>query len=121
MNASRGVGLMPRMKPLLLLLCLMASPSAFAGYLGIDYTEKGGKIVLTKIDRKSPAEYFGLKVGDVILTDMTPDAFIASIKKAKPGTIVTFRARSQGFESTYHIPLSAGPGAPFAKDIMQAD
>jgi len=104
-----------------ILCCLLLSPSAFAGYLGIDYTEKGGKVVLTKIDKRSPAEYYQLKVGDIILSGMSPDAFIASIKRAAPGTILSFRVRSRNREETVHIPVSAGPGAPFAKDIMQAD
>lgn len=92
-----------------------------AGYLGIDYTEKDGRVVLTKIDKKSPAEYYGLQVGDVIISDLSPDEFIASIKQAPAGYILTFRVKSKYGVETLHIPLSAGPGAPFAKDIMQAD
>ena len=105
----------------LLLLSLLVAPCAFAGYLGIDYTERSGKVVLTKIDKNSPAEYYGLKVGDIILTDMTPDAFIASIKNPQPGRILPFRVKNSAGVETVHIPLSAGPGAPFLKGIMQAD
>jgi len=108
------------MKKILPLLLLVATP-AFAAYLGIDYTERNGKVVLTKIDRKSPAEFYGLKVGDTILSGMTPDAFIASIKKAKPGSILSFRVKTKTGEETAHLPVSAGPGAPFAKDLIQAD
>jgi predicted metalloprotease with PDZ domain len=108
------------MKPLLL-LSLLVAPCAFAGYLGIDYTERGEKVVLTKIDKRSPAEYYGLKAGDIILTDMTPDEFIASIKKAQSGQILSFRVKNSAGVETVHIPLSAGPGAPFLKGIMQAD
>ncbi len=104
-----------------LLLFLLASSSVFAGYLGIDYTEKGGKVVLTKIDRKSPAECYGLKVGDVIESGLSPDAFIASVKRARPGTILSFKVRTRTGKETVHIPVSAGPGAPFATDIIQAD
>ena len=104
-----------------LLLFLLLPTCGFAGYLGIDYTEKNGKVVLTKIDKKSPAEFYGLKVGDTILSGLKPDAFIASVKSAKPGTILTFRVKTKTGEETAHIPVSAGPGAPFAKDIMQAD
>jgi predicted metalloprotease with PDZ domain len=104
-----------------LLLFLLASSPAFAGYLGIDYTEKGGKVVLTKIDRKSPAEYYGLKVGDIVVSGMSPDAFIASIKRAKPGTILSFQVRTKTGQETVHIPVSAGPGAPFARNVIQAD
>ncbi len=104
-----------------LILFLFAASSAFAGYLGIDYTEKAGKVVLTKIDRNSPAEFYHLKVGDIVVSGMSPDAFIASIKRAKPGTILSFQVRTRTGQETVHIPVSAGPGAPFAKDIIQAD
>ena len=105
----------------LLLLFLLVAPCTFAGYLGIDYTERGGRVVLTKIDKNSPAEYYGLKVGDIIITNMTPDEFIASIKKAQPGQILPFRVKNSAGVETVHIPLSKGPGAPFLKGIMQAD
>ena len=110
----------PPMKTCLLLFLLASSP-AFAGYLGIDYTEKRGKVVLTKIDRKSPAEFYGLKVGDIVESGLSPDKFIASIKKARPGTILSFQVRTRTGKETVHIPVSAGPGAPFATDIVQAD
>ncbi len=100
-----------------------APDSTKTGYLGIDYVEKDGNILITKVDKRSPAEFYGLKVGDVIICNQQqkPDALISEIRKMKSGDITNFQVRRKGEDSPFHIPLSSGPAAKFPKTIMQAD
>lgn len=113
------------MKLALLFICLLwPLLEARGGYLGIDYVEKDGNILLTKVDKKSPADVYGLKPGDTILCmGVEPDAFIASIRTGEPGTILTFLLLPKGETErmTLHIPLTSGPGDKVRDDVIQAD
>jgi S1-C subfamily serine protease len=109
---------------IVLLLALWPWQEARSGYLGIDYVEKGGNIVLTKVDKGSPAAVYGLKPGDTILLMGQPaDEFIAGIRAAPPGTIVTFLVLEKDAKErmTLHVPLNSGPGDKVRDDVMQAD
>jgi hypothetical protein len=83
---------------------------AFCGFLGIDYTEKKGAIVLTEIIGISPAADAGLKTGDVLMgyngdkiTD--PDALIKTIRQLPANSICKFKVLRQGEVMDFTITL----------------
>lgn len=113
------------MRFFVLIICLLWPwQEARCGYLGIDYVERGGNILLTKVDKGSPAAVYGLRPGDTILcTGQTPDKFIAGIRSAPPGTIISIIVVAKGGKEriTHHVPLTSGPGDKVRDDVMQAD
>jgi serine protease Do len=71
------------------------------GWLGVSVGESDGKVEITAIDPKSPAELAKLKVGDVILkiekVDITSGPTLSTeVRTRKPGTDVTVRIEREG-------------------------
>jgi serine protease Do len=71
------------------------------GWLGVSVGESDGKVEITSIDPKSPAELAKLQVGDVILkidkVDITSGPTLSTeVRKRKPGTDVTVRIEREG-------------------------
>jgi S1-C subfamily serine protease len=76
------------------------------------------------VDKGSPAAVYGLKPGDTILLMGQPaDEFIAGIRAAAVGKIITFLVVEKGAKKrmTVHILLTSGPGDKVRDDVLQAD
>ena len=83
------------------LLILGSATHGLCGYLGIDYAEKQGVIVLTEVTQNSPAFESGLRVGDSVvgfngIEIKNPDQVIRTIRQLPTGAVCDFRVVRDG-------------------------
>jgi S1-C subfamily serine protease len=84
------------------------------GFLGINFNAEDGKIVITEVVEKSPAEKAGLKAGDEIVkvddkSVKDEDSLREAVGDKKPGTKVSIVIKRDGKEQTIEATLGERP------------
>ncbi|MDD8030618.1 MAG: PDZ domain-containing protein [Acidobacteriota bacterium] len=85
------------------------------GWLGVSIAEdRDGRVVITFVEDKSPAELVNLKIGDIILKidgeDIrSSDQLVSEIRNRQPGTTINLTIERQGQIQNIKIKLGAVP------------
>jgi hypothetical protein len=98
------------------LFVLCSVTHGLCGYLGIDYKENKGVMVLTEVTCNSPASEAGLCVGDSVVgfnrsEIKNPDQVIMTIRQLPAGTVCDFRIMRAGRSIDFSIQLWEKRGA----------
>lgn len=99
---------------------------AFAGFLGIDYEEKMGIVVLTEVIPNSPAAEHGLMVGDAVVEYdgkkiTNPDKLIRTIRELPAGTRCHLGILREGQMLNFNIPLWEKAGMKSKDRVKQME
>ena len=114
-GASGGIQTMgPMVKALVGMLGLKPNfDTVPRGFTGIEYDEKDGKVVVTRVLPGGPADRAGIKAGDVVVSvkDTEIDSakeFVKALAKTHAGTKVKFTVSRGGKERDVTVELGKG-------------